>query len=76
MTFKNWVETTGPKNIAKKLKVDPSTVSQWKIGKTCPPARVLIWFHQESKGKLTYPEMLRHFAKSKARKHNARNHAR
>ncbi len=64
MTLRTWIEETGPKVIAQKLKVDPSTVSAWRNGQAFPRPKRLVQLHQLSKGKVTYEAMIQHFLKN------------
>ncbi len=63
MKFNTWIEHTGPKVIAKALKVDPSTVSLWRLGKSLPRPKHMISIFRMSKGQVTFDEMIRHAVK-------------
>lgn len=58
MTLRRWIIKTGPKEVARKLKVDPSTVSNWKCGTAFPRRKQLIKINRASKGEVTYTEMI------------------
>ncbi len=62
MKLNTWIEKTGPKIVAKRMKVDPSTVSLWRRGKTFPRAKRLMQLHRLSGGKVSFKEMINHFA--------------
>ena len=68
MKLDTWIEKTGPKVIAKKFRVDPSTVSYWRSGTRCPNPRRLYKIHQMSGGKVSYKEMIEHFVPAASRK--------
>jgi transcriptional regulator with XRE-family HTH domain len=67
MKLSTWIQDTGPKEIAKKIGVDPSTVSNWRQGKAFPRPRRLMQIFALSKGKVTYAEMVHHFVGRSAR---------
>ncbi len=56
-----WIEKTGPKEVAKQLKVDPSTISNWRTGKSFPKPERLVQLYKLSMGRVTYAEMIQHF---------------
>ena len=61
MTLRVWIRETGPKVVAAKLGVDPSTVSSWRIGRAFPRAPMLYKIYKASGGRVTYREMVHHF---------------
>lgn len=65
MTLENWIVKRGPKNVARLLKVDPATVSQWKTKDCCPRPRFMVRIHELSKGKVTYKTMIENFVNAK-----------
>lgn len=73
MTLSNWIIREGPKNIAKKLRVDPSTVCLWKKGRAFPRAKTLVKIHRMSRGKVTYAEIIEHYAGRKQSKKEKKN---
>lgn len=67
MTLVTWIEKTGPKNLAKKMRVDPSTICNWKLSKSWPDPKRLLQINKMSGGKVTIVSMVHHFAKRKKR---------
>lgn len=65
MTVTQWIETGPPKQIAKKMKVEPSTVSLWRHGRSCPKPKSLIKMHELSG--IPYEDLVRHFANGRRR---------
>lgn len=65
MTLSSWIVTTGPKNVAKLLKVDAATVSQWKNQNAFPRPKHLVKINKLSKGQVTYRSMIESFVKAK-----------
>lgn len=61
MRLDAWIIKTGPKIVAKKMKVDPSTVSSWRTRKAFPRPDKLRQIYKLSEGKVTYEEMVHHF---------------
>lgn len=61
MKLNKWIEKTGPKKVAKLLRVDPASVSNWKLGRSCPRPKKLHKIHVLSKGQVSYKEMVLHF---------------
>lgn len=61
MKFESWIKKTGPKNIARALNVDPSTVSNWRTKKSFPRPEKLKRIHQMTKGRVSYEEIVNHF---------------
>ncbi len=58
MTLCDWIEKTGPKAVAKLLKVDPSTVSLWRNGKSTPTTKMMKKINEVTKGKVTYKSII------------------
>lgn len=72
MTLHDWINRTGPKEVAKTLGVDPSTVSQWRTYRACPRPRYMLAIHKLSKGEVSYESMVVRFVKkNNNRKHNS-----
>lgn len=65
MRFDDWIKEVGPKEVAKKLKVDVSTVSHWRNGDAFPRARFCKQIFQMSEGRVSYGEMVEHSIRSK-----------
>lgn len=63
MTLKHWIEKTGPKECAKLLKVDPATVSYWKLGSSLPRPHHMVKIYRLTNGRVTYKEMVERAAK-------------
>lgn len=57
MTLRVWIEKTGPKKIAKALKVEAGTVGLWKSG-VLPRPGTMVEIFAMSKGKVTYRDMV------------------
>jgi DNA-binding transcriptional regulator YdaS (Cro superfamily) len=64
MTLNKWIIKTGPKKVAKLLRVDPGTVSQWKTLDACPRPRAMVKIHQLSKKQVSYQSMIESFVKA------------
>jgi DNA-binding transcriptional regulator YdaS (Cro superfamily) len=63
MQLNIWIEKTGPKKVAKLLRVDPSSVSQWRTRGVLPRPRIMIKINKLSGGRVTYEEMIQSAAK-------------
>lgn len=61
MKLDTFIEKTGPKLLARKLRVDPSTVSNWRRRRSFPRPKKLMQIFVLSEGKVTYEEMIHHF---------------
>lgn len=59
MTLCDWIQKTGPKAVARLLKVDPSTVSLWRNGRSVPRAETMLKIHTITLGKVSYRSMLK-----------------
>lgn len=62
MTLAQWIETTGPKIVSKTLRVDPSAVSAWRNGHSCPRPKYLVRINAMSKGRVKIDSVIRQFA--------------
>lgn len=61
MTLRNWIEKTGPKEVARLCGADPSTVSNWKLGVALPRPETMVRIFRLTKGKVTYQIMVEGF---------------
>ena len=65
MTLCDWIVKTGPKEVAKLLNVDPSTVSLWRKGANIPHVKTMVKIVKTTKGKVTYRDIIEPFVKGK-----------
>lgn len=68
MTLHAWIEKTGPKKVAKLLKVNESTVSRWRSYQSLPRPNKLMKIKTLSKNKIKTADVVATFTKRQASK--------
>lgn len=58
MTLSSWIVKTGPKTVARLLKVDPSTISQWKNLNAVPRPETMVKIYKLSRGRVSYKSIV------------------
>jgi len=61
MNFARWIEKTGHRKVAAKLKVDPSTVSLWAARSSLPKPATMKEIVKVSGGRVSYKEIIEPF---------------
>lgn len=66
ITLLDFIVEIGPNKLARKLKINESTVRQWRRGYCLPRAEYMLKINRLTKGRLTYAEMIEtHFKNRK-----------
>lgn len=57
-SFEDWIDEVGPDELAKQLKVNPKTVSNWLFGYTDPRVDQMRRIKKMTKGRIGYDQMI------------------
>ena len=61
MKFEKWVETKTPRQVARALDVDQSTVWHWVKRNTCPKPKTMRAIVKLSEGQIKYDDIVGHY---------------
>lgn len=58
ITFKEWIQVEGPKNLSEKLDVQVTTVRHWRTGHCLPRVDQMMQIKKLTKGKISYEQII------------------
>jgi hypothetical protein len=66
MKFEKWIKEKTPRQVARALDIDQSTVWHWTKKRTCPKVSTMREIVKVSEGRVSYEDMIEYFlSKSK-----------